>query len=195
MNIYQSIAAIISDCPAISKDSRNAQQGFMYRGVDAVMNVFQPLFAKHQVFCVPEVLESTREERQTSNGKNLIYTVLKVRYTFYAADGTSVSAVVQGEGMDSADKSSNKAMSVAFKYACFQVFCIPTEEMQDPDAETPPESKPIEYRCADCGAVFTAFEYNGKQYTARDAYMNAATKSADGKARCKACRAKNKEAK
>lgn len=26
-------------------------------------------------------------------------------------------------------------MSVAFKYACFQVFCIPTEEMIDPDAE------------------------------------------------------------
>jgi hypothetical protein len=26
-------------------------------------------------------------------------------------------------------------MSIAFKYACFQVFCIPTEEMQDPDAE------------------------------------------------------------
>ena len=29
----------------------------------------------------------------------------------------------------------NKAMSVAYKYACFQVFCIPTEEMHDPDAE------------------------------------------------------------
>lgn len=42
--------------------------------------------------------------------------------------------------MDSADKASNKAMSVAFKYACFQVFCIPTEEMVDPDSETPPQS-------------------------------------------------------
>ncbi len=30
----------------------------------------------------------------------------------------------------------NKAMSIAFKYACFQVFCIPTEEMKDPDAES-----------------------------------------------------------
>jgi hypothetical protein len=44
--------------------------------------------------------------------------------------------------MDSADKSSNKAMAVAFKYACFQVFCIPTEEMakDDPDAYSPEES-------------------------------------------------------
>ena len=38
--------------------------------------------------------------------------------------------------MDSGDKASNKAMSVAFKYAAFELFCIPTEEMVDPDAET-----------------------------------------------------------
>ena len=44
--------------------------------------------------------------------------------------------------MDSADKSSNKAMSVAYKYAMFQNFSIPTEEMADPDADTPPESTP-----------------------------------------------------
>lgn len=37
--------------------------------------------------------------------------------------------------MDSGDKATNKAMAIAFKYACFQVFCIPTEEMKDPDAE------------------------------------------------------------
>ena len=33
-------------------------------------------------------------------------------------------------------------MAIAMKYAMFQVFCIPTEEMTDPDAETPPESAP-----------------------------------------------------
>ena len=39
--------------------------------------------------------------------------------------------------MDRSDKSTNKAMSAAFKYACFQTFCIPTEEMRDADAESP----------------------------------------------------------
>lgn len=38
--------------------------------------------------------------------------------------------------MDSGDKATNKAMSVALKYACFQVLMIPTEEMLDPDSET-----------------------------------------------------------
>ena len=44
-------------------------------------------------------------------------------------------AVVIGEGMDSGDKATNKAMAIAYKYACFQTFCIPTEEMKDPDSE------------------------------------------------------------
>lgn len=144
MNIYESITKIIADCPAIAKDSRNTQgNGYMYRGIDAVMNVFQPLLAKHKIFVVPQVLDTIREERVTSKGANLIYSILRVKYTFFAEDGSFVEAVVQGEGMDSGDKASNKAMSAAFKYAMFQVFCIPTEEMKDSDAETPEESRPI----------------------------------------------------
>ena len=107
--IYSALSAIMSECPAIAKSQKNQQQGFMYRGVDVVMNVLQPLMIKHKVFAVPEVLDSQRQERVTSKGGTLNYTILRVRYTFYAEDGSSVSAVVQGEGMDSADKSSNKA--------------------------------------------------------------------------------------
>ena len=177
-NIHEAIAAIMADCPAITKSQKNQQQGFMYRGIDVVMNVLQPLMIKHKVFVVPEVIDSVREERQTSKGGNLIYTTLKVKYTFYAEDGSSVSAVVQGEGMDSGDKSSNKAMSVAFKYACFQVFCIPTEEMKDPDADTPPESvkavKPKKILCANCRTEIKPITgKDGKQYSAEDvARMN-----------------------
>jgi len=134
-NIYETISAVMTEIGAIGKNDKNSQQGFMYRGIDAVMNAINPALVKYHLFVVPEVLEQTREERQTSRGGNLIYSVCKIKYTFYAEDGSSISAVVVGEGMDSGDKATNKAMSVAFKYACFQVFCIPTEEMVDPDAE------------------------------------------------------------
>lgn len=144
MNIYESIAAIMQEIPAIGKEKRNQQQGFMYRGIDDVMNALQPLLSKNKVFVVPEVLEQTREERTTKSGNNLLYSLMKIRYTFYAEDGSNVSAVVIGEGMDSGDKASNKAMAIALKYAFFQVFCIPTEEMKDPDAETPEQSKPAQ---------------------------------------------------
>ena len=194
MNIFESINAIMEDCPAITKAQQNKQQGFMYRGVDMVMNVFQPLLAKYKVFVVPEVLETIREDRQTKNGGNLIYTILKIRYTFYAEDGSHIEATVQGEGMDSADKSGNKAMSVAFKYAMFQVFCIPTEEMKDPDAETPEESVPMVYSCADCGRVFEPYtDKQGRTWTAQQVFQMALRKNADGKARCADCRRKNEQ--
>lgn len=134
-NIFESIQAVMGEIGAVGKTSKNAQQGFMYRGIDAVMNALQPALIKHGVFVVPEILEQTREERVNSKGTTLIYSICKIKYNFYAQDGSSVSATVIGEGMDTGDKATNKAMSIAFKYACFQVFCIPTEEMVDPDAE------------------------------------------------------------
>ncbi len=189
MNIFESINAIMAECPAIAKAQKNSQQGFMYRGVDVVMNVFQPLLAKYKVFVVPEVLDTMREDRQTKSGGNLIYTILKVKYTFYAEDGSHIEATVQGEGMDSADKSGNKAMSVAFKYAMFQVFCIPTEEMKEPDADSPEESVPAVYACADCGKVFEPYkDSKGKTWSAKQVYELAMRKNADGKARCADCR-------
>lgn len=142
--IYKAIPAIMDEIGHIGKDKKNQQQGFMFRGIDQVMNTMKPLLAKHGVFSVPEVVETKREERQTKNGGTLIYTIHKINFHFFADDGSSVTATVVGEGMDSADKSSNKAMAVAFKYACFQVFCIPTEEMakDDPDNYTIEASRP-----------------------------------------------------
>jgi hypothetical protein len=140
MNIYQSITKIMEEVPSIGKTQRNKTQGFMYRGIDDVINALQPLLAKNKVFIVPEILEQMREERTTSKGGNLIYSICKIKYKFYAEDGSSVEAITIGEGMDSGDKATNKAMAIAMKYALFQVFCIPTDEMKDPDSETPEQS-------------------------------------------------------
>lgn len=134
--IYGAITGIMADVGAIGKDSVNEQQRFKYRGIDAVMNALQPAFIKHGVFVYPEILEHAREERDNTKGTHLIYSVIKVAYHFVAGDGSEVVVTVIGEGMDPGDKATNKALSIAFKYACFQLFCIPTEEMKDPDAET-----------------------------------------------------------
>lgn len=134
--IYIAISKVMEEVGAIGKNKKNIQgSGFMYRGIDDVMNALNPAMIKNKVFVSPEILEQIREERQTQKGGNLIYSVLKIKYTFYTEDGSSVSATVIGEAFDSGDKATNKAMSIAFKYACFQVFCIPTEEMREPDAE------------------------------------------------------------
>lgn len=145
-NIYQAISGVMGDIGAIAKDKTNTQQGFKYRGIDDVMNALSPVMVKHKMFVVPECIGQTREERLSAAGKTLLYSIVTVRFTFYAEDGTSVQATTIGEGMDSGDKATNKAMAIAFKYACFQAFCIPTIEMLDPDGEShelkPGERKP-----------------------------------------------------
>jgi len=135
-NIYKALINVSKEIGSVGKDSVNKTQGFAYRGIDDVMNALSPVMAKYNVIAVPEVLEMQREERTTKNGGVLIYSTLKVKYTFITDDGSSISTIVIGEGMDSGDKSTNKAMSIAFKYALFQVFCIPTKEMIDPDQES-----------------------------------------------------------
>jgi len=136
--IYSAICGVMEDVGAVGKGDYNKSQNFKYRGIDAVMNALNPAMIKHKIFCTPEVLEQSREERTTKSGSSLIYSVCRMRYRFFTIDGSFVDAIVVGEGMDSGDKATNKAMAVAFKYACFQTFCIPTENMMDdPDKEMP----------------------------------------------------------
>ena len=134
--IYEAIANVMKDVGAVGKDSKNNFDGYVYRSIDGVMNALNPAMVKNKVFVTPTVLEETREERVNNKGTNMVYSILKIKYTFYTDDGSSVECVVIGEAMDRSDKSTNKAMSAAFKYACFQTFCIPTEEMIDSETES-----------------------------------------------------------
>lgn len=134
--IYEAISGVMADIGAVGKNKKNQQQGFMFRGIDDVMNALAPALVKNKVFIVPEITREEREERQTQKGGVLFYVRLHITYRFYTTDGSYIEAKVIGEAMDSGDKATNKAMSIAYKYAAFQVFNIPTEEMKDPDAET-----------------------------------------------------------
>ena len=147
--IYPLMGQAMRKISAIGKDSVNQTQGFKYRGIDAVMNALYPVMSELGLFIVPEVLEQTREERVSTKSywdnnekkynekkTTLLYSILTIKYTMYAPDGSNVSCVVVGEGMDSGDKASNKALAVGLKYACFQMFMIPTEEFVDPDSES-----------------------------------------------------------
>lgn len=134
--IYKKISDVMGEIGAIKKKDKNKVQGYAFRGIDAVYNALNPLLSKHGIFCIPNVIDQTREERKSKNGGTLIYTILTIEYTFYAEDGSNVVARVVGEAMDSGDKSCNKAMSAAQKYVLFQLFCIPTEEAKDTENET-----------------------------------------------------------
>lgn len=140
--IHEKIPKVMAAVGAIGKDRKNVQQGYQFRGIDDLYNALNKALAENGVFTVPEVLEIKRDERTNKNGTVLFYTIAKIKYTFWADDGSSIEAITIGEGMDSGDKSCNKAMSGAQKYAFLQVFAIPTEEPKDSEIDHPADITP-----------------------------------------------------
>lgn len=137
--VYKAISNVAREMAetGIKKGSVNQQQGFMFRGIDAVYNALAPALVKHGLLILPRIIERTVTERQTQRGSLLFYVVVKAEFEFVSVeDGSKHTVVTYGEAMDSGDKATNKAMSIAYKYAAFQTFCIPTEETAiDADAE------------------------------------------------------------
>lgn len=123
------MASIMEEISAIAKDQKNTQQNFNFRGIDDVYNAVNPLLKKHRIFMTSKILgDVKREERLTKNGGNMIWTLFRVEWSFFAEDGSFVTSDAQGEAMDTGDKGSNKAMSTSQKYAIIQAFAIPTKE-------------------------------------------------------------------
>lgn len=137
--VYAAISAVAKEMAAtgISKDRRNQQQGFNFRGIDQVYNALAPALVTHGLLILPRITERTVTERTTQKGGTLFYVVVKADFDFVSTEDSSIHTVTTyGEAMDSGDKATNKAMSIAYKYAAFQAFCIPTEETAiDADAE------------------------------------------------------------
>lgn len=133
--IYEAIIGIMSDMPAISKD--RTAQGYKFRGIDDIIIVLNPLLVKYGVFITPKIIgEIKREERESKSGGSLFISIVTMSFTFHAADGSSIESITVGEAMDSSDKSCNKAMSAAFKYALLQTLAIPTDEPKDSEVDT-----------------------------------------------------------
>ena len=131
--IYPALIKANKAIGAIAKNNANQQQHFMFRGVDDVYNELHPILADCGIVIIPEVVNYEVSERQARNGI-LLYTRATILHHFTAEDGSHVTTKVVGEAMDSGDKGMNKAMSIALKYALFQLFTIPTKEDKDPDA-------------------------------------------------------------
>lgn len=121
----------------ISKDRKNQQQGYSFRGIDDVYNALSSVLSDNGLVILPRVLSREVTERQTKGGSALFYVVLAVEFDIVCSeDGSSHTVKTYGEAMDSADKATNKAMSAAYKYMAMEVFCIPTEGDNDADSHT-----------------------------------------------------------
>jgi hypothetical protein len=134
--IYSLLTQVMTDAGAVKKGDFNSHQKFNFRGIDAVINAVSPALRKHGVVVVPTVITSDYESVQVGQNRTVMgHARITITYTFYAPDGSNVAATVSAESMDSGDKATAKAYSVAFRTALLQTLCLPTDEA-DPDSDT-----------------------------------------------------------
>lgn len=136
MKVQERIIEVMKEVGAVGKTERNTHQNFNFRGIDAVINAVSPALQKHGVIVMPTVLESDYSTVEIGAKRTPMgHARVRVMYTFIGLEGDTVTATVVAESMDSGDKATAKAMSVAMRTALLQSLALPTSEA-DPDAST-----------------------------------------------------------
>jgi hypothetical protein len=133
--IVELMAAVMGDVRAVAKTDRNSQQGYDFRGIDAVVNAAGPAFRKYGIVPMPMLEAVSYRDVQTSTGKPSREVTVQVRFRFHGPAGDYMDAVVPGEAMDFGDKGTPKAMSVALRIVLLQALALPTHET-DPDSQS-----------------------------------------------------------
>ena len=146
--IYQLLAKVMAEVPAVAKKERNQAQNFSFRGIDAVVNAVSPVLSRNGVVVTPILVSCDYSTTLIGKEqKSVGFVRVVVEYKFWGPNGDSVSAIVPAEAMDSGDKATAKVMSVAFRTALLQVLSLPTDD-KDPDHDvyerSSEPSKPVD---------------------------------------------------
>jgi len=138
--IYGALARVKRDMPAVPK-ARETESGpkYSYRSAEDIVNAASPLFAREGITVVPYLERASRELRERNNG-TMVFSIMEITLTFYAEDGSFVTAKVTGEASDVSDKASTKAQTVAYRIGIANILSIPTKETAiDPESGDQPE--------------------------------------------------------
>lgn len=126
MNIYQKIQAVMQDIQYLAKDDQVSFGTTKYKAIseEKVTTTVRASMIKNGLVMYPETLDITKEGQITT---------VNVTYRMVDVDEPNEQIIIAscGQGSDTQDKGSGKAMTYAYKYALLRTFAIPTGE--DPD--------------------------------------------------------------
>ena len=131
-DIYQALNDVMHEVGYVQK-KRAGHLNYSYAGESALIAAVRPELVKQGVVVHPgQVLELRQDTYTTSKGSVMNRTVVVMSYRFaHDESGTFIDVPVVGEGADVGDKSANKALTGAYKYALRQTLLIETGD--DPD--------------------------------------------------------------
>lgn len=133
--VQVAIARAMRDIGKIAKGDKYDALGTKYnfRGVDRVVNAAAPILRKHGVLVMPELRAVEYRDVMTKQGGRMHECVATVAWHWIGPRGDEKIAITQGEALDTSDKASAKAQSVAWRVCLIQTLAIPTGD-PDPDS-------------------------------------------------------------
>lgn len=154
LNIYQRLLKITEELKTVEKNlSVPVTKNNSYKAVGErdVLDAVKPLEVKYGVYSYAydrKIIDSgelisTRKDYQTNEYHDIkqLYLRLEVTYRFVNVDNPQeyIEIKTYGDGIDTGDKATGKAMTYADKYALLKAYKISTGE--DPDQEASDELK------------------------------------------------------
>lgn len=158
MNIYEKIAAVMQDVQYLAKDDhvKFGQTSYKALSEEKVTSIMRAEMLKHKLVVFP--IQQSASRNGTITHVDVVYRIVNVEDPKEYIEVASC-----GDGADTQDKGSGKAMTYAFKYMWLRTFALPTGEDPDKissaelDAKQEAEKKPMEViYCQDCGLPITA---------------------------------------
>jgi hypothetical protein len=148
--LYEAIHAVMNRVGYVQKTGQVSGGQVRYRFASEVdlLQALRPAMVEAGLMLLPVGCvvqqEMDRVEKSGRDGKPYIVTTVRARstvaYRLAHVSGEYVDLQVCGEGQDSGDKSTPKAMTIALKYALRQAFLIETGD--DPDESASPVQSP-----------------------------------------------------
>lgn len=130
-NIHEAINAVMQEVGYVQKQSSDTLK-YTYTGEASLIEAIRPSMVRHGLYMYLYHIEKIyRDAYTTKSGTAMVNTLEHCTFRMTHISGEFIEVNVTGEGADSGDKSSNKALTGAFKYALRQTFCIETGD--DPD--------------------------------------------------------------
>ena len=151
MNIYEKMAKIMEDVEYISKDDHVKYKDVNYKGLseEKITRVMRAEFVKHGLVVFPVKQDWNRQGSITH--VDVTYRIVNVENPDEFLDVVSC-----GDGADSQDKGSGKAMTYAYKYMWLRTFGIPTGEDPDKISSAELDDREAEQKKAESRAAMVA---------------------------------------
>ena len=150
MNIYEKMSAITDEIGVVEKNLNvKVNSNSSYKAVSErdVLDAVKPIEQKYRVYSYPanrkivdcDVLTKETEYNGTITRTNTLFMRVETVYRFVNIDKPDefIETTVYGDGLDTGDKASGKAMTYADKYALMKAYKLSTGD--DPDKEASPE--------------------------------------------------------